>query len=94
MTVYFFGRLMIRPTLPNRIKEFRSLKRWKQSVLARRVGILQSEISEIETGTRKPNVYLARKIARALGKSVDEVFSPCNPNSYNYGQEKTRKVNL
>jgi DNA-binding XRE family transcriptional regulator len=60
----------------NRIKEIRDLKRMKQSVLAKRVGIFQSEISEIETGERKPNVYLARKIAKALGYCVDDMFLP------------------
>lgn len=59
----------------NKIKEFRNLQRMKQMCLARKVGVFQSEISEIETGVRKPNIYLARKIADALGKSVDEVFS-------------------
>ena len=58
----------------NKIKEFRDLKRWKQSYLAKKIGIFQSEISEIETGVRKPNVYLARKIAKTLGKDVNEVF--------------------
>ena len=62
--------------LKNKIKEFRELKRMKQVVLANRVGIFQSEISEIETGERKPNVYLARKIAKVLEGSVDEIFLP------------------
>lgn len=60
----------------NRIREFRKLRRMKQAVLADKVGIFQSEISEIETGKRKPNVYLAKKIAKALGVSLDEIFLP------------------
>jgi DNA-binding XRE family transcriptional regulator len=66
--------LKIRPK--NRMKEFRTLKRMKQTVLAKKVGVFQSEISEIETGERKPNIYLARKIAKALGYGVDEIFLP------------------
>ena len=58
----------------NRIKEFRKQKKMKQLALANKVGIFQSEVSEIETGERKPNVYLARKIAKVLGGSVDEIF--------------------
>ena len=58
------------------MKEFRTLKRMKQSVLAKKVGVFQSEISEIETGERKPNIYLARKIAKALGYGIDEIFLP------------------
>lgn len=65
---------MMRLKPKNRIRELRKEKRLKQAVLAEKVGIFQSEISEIETGERKPNVYLAKKIARALGVSLDEIF--------------------
>ncbi len=64
------------PTKPqNRIKELRKEKRLKQSALASRVGIHQSEISVIETGERIPSIRLAGKIAKALKKSIEEVFS-------------------
>ena len=58
----------------NKIKEFRKEKRMKQITLAHKVGVFQSEISEIETGKRKPSVYLALKIAGILEKSIDELF--------------------
>lgn len=58
----------------NRIRELRKKLHLKQYALASKVGIFQSEISDIETGKRKPNVYLAIKIAKVLGKSVEEVF--------------------
>lgn len=58
----------------NKIKAFRKEKRMKQITLAKMLGVFQSEISEIETGKRKPNVYLALKIAGILGKSIDELF--------------------
>ncbi len=61
--------------LQNRIKELRKEKRLKQSALASRVGIHQSEISVIETGERIPSIRLAGKIAKALKKSIEEVFS-------------------
>lgn len=67
---------MLKTKSKNRIKEYRALKKMKQTVLAKRVGVFQSEISEIKTGERKPNVYLARKIAKSLGGSVDEIFLP------------------
>jgi transcriptional regulator with XRE-family HTH domain len=38
---------MIKVGAKNRIREFRRLKRMKQAVLAEKVGIFQSEISEI-----------------------------------------------
>ena len=58
----------------NRIRDVRREKGLRQSDLARKVGVFQSEISEIETGERRPNVYLAKRIAEALGVSLDELF--------------------
>ncbi len=62
------------PIAKNKIKTFRKEKRMKQNTLAQKVGVFQSEISEIETGKRKPSVYLALKIARVLGKNINEIF--------------------
>jgi putative transcriptional regulator len=58
----------------NSIKRFREVKRWRQLDLARRLDIYQSEVSEIERGEREPGAYLALRIAKALGKTVEEVF--------------------
>jgi len=59
----------------NRIREFRKKRGLRQTDLARLVGIFQSELSEIERGIRKPSVYLAKKIAKALEASLDDLFS-------------------
>ncbi len=61
--------------LQNKIKELRKEKRLKQSALASKVGVHQSEMSAIETGERVPSIRLAGKIAKALKKSIEEVFS-------------------
>jgi putative transcriptional regulator len=61
-------------TVSNRIRDFRKEKGWRQVDLAERLGILQSEVSDIETGKRKPNIYLAKRIAKVLGRDVNEVF--------------------
>jgi putative transcriptional regulator len=58
----------------NRIALIRSEKGWRQLDLARRLDKYQSEISSIERGEREPGVYLAKRIARALGTSIDEIF--------------------
>jgi len=65
---------MLKVEFKNRIREFRKRKGLRQVDLARLVGIFQSELSEIERGTRKPSVYLAKKIAKALGVSLDDLF--------------------
>jgi putative transcriptional regulator len=60
--------------IPNKIRDFRKEKGWRQVDLAKKLGILQSEVSDIETGKRKPNIYLAKRIAKVLGRDVNEVF--------------------
>lgn len=46
----------------------------RQLDLARKLDIYQSEVSAIERGEREPGVRLAKRIARALRRSVEEVF--------------------
>jgi len=77
----------MRRPIPNKIRDFRKEKGWRQVDLAQKLGILQSEVSDIETGKRKPNIYLAKKIAKVLGKDVNDVFPEF------YGKEE-KKINL
>jgi len=65
---------MLKVESKNRIRKFRKKKGLRQTDLARMIGIFQSELSEIERGIRKPSVYLAKKIAKALGVSLDDLF--------------------
>ena len=45
-----------------------------QAELAKRAGVPQSAISEIETGKRKPRIDTIQKLAMALGVSVSELL--------------------
>jgi putative transcriptional regulator len=65
---------MAKVEFKNRIREIRKQRGLRQVDLARIVGVFQSEISEIECGKRKPSIYLAKKIAKALGVSLDDLF--------------------
>jgi putative transcriptional regulator len=58
----------------NRISRFRAEKGWRQLDLARKLDVYQSEVSEIERGEREPGVYLAKRIARTLGKRIEDIF--------------------
>jgi putative transcriptional regulator len=64
----------MKSTIPNKIRDFRKERGWRQVDLAQRLGIQQSEVSDLETGKRRPNIYLAKRIAKVLGRDVNEVF--------------------
>ena len=63
-------------TIGERIAQLRTRQNMKQSALAKKAGVPVSTISMLEGGIRKGeglSVETARKIARALGVSVDHL---------------------
>jgi DNA-binding XRE family transcriptional regulator len=56
------------------LKEKREEKGYTQQSLADEVGVWRSTIAMIETGTNKPSVPLAQKIASILGFNWTEFF--------------------
>lgn len=60
--------------LGNRIKELRKENRLTQERLALMVGIEQSHLSRIESGSRNPSFDLLEKIAESLGTTLSELF--------------------
>ena len=65
---------MIKVEFKNRVKEVRRQRGLRQIDLTRMVSAFQSEISMIECGKRKSSVYLAKRIVKALGVSLDDLF--------------------
>ena len=51
----------------------RKAKGWSQEKLAREIEMSRETVAQIEKGNA-PRVETALKIARALGKSLDELF--------------------
>ena len=47
---------------------------WTQEELARRVNVTRKTINTVENRKFIPSAYLALKIARAFGVSVEDVF--------------------
>ncbi len=58
----------------NNIRRLRLEAGRRQLDLARKLNVYQSEISQIERGEREPGVYLAKRIAKVFGRTVEEVF--------------------
>lgn len=71
---YVTMNLMRTKSFHNRVRRFRREKGLRQLDLARRLNVYQSEVSLIERGERVPSVLLAKRVAKVLGRTVEEVF--------------------
>jgi putative transcriptional regulator len=65
---------MTKKTLKNQIKVYRAMHDWTQEELASRVGVTRKTINTVENGRFIPSAYLAIKIARVFGVTVEDVF--------------------
>jgi putative transcriptional regulator len=61
--------------LHNNLREVRSAQSLTQAELAERVGVSRKTINTVENGVFVPSTMLALKLARALGKPVEALFS-------------------
>jgi putative transcriptional regulator len=61
--------------LDNRLKERRTELGLTQAELAERVGVTRKTVNTVENGVFVPSTILALKLARALDRSVEELFS-------------------
>lgn len=60
--------------LGNRLKDYRTEAGLTQAELAERVGVSRKTINTIENRVFTPSATLALKVARALGRPVEEIF--------------------
>lgn len=60
----------------NKIKEFRDKRGLTQAELGQLLGMSQTAISLYETGDRKPDVEIAKNIAKVLHTTLDSIFVP------------------
>ena len=65
---------MARERLTNTLKVHRARMEWTQEELAGRVGVTRKTINTVENGVYVPSTYLALKLARAFGASVEDLF--------------------
>jgi putative transcriptional regulator len=61
--------------LRNTLKVQRAIRDLTQADLAVLAGVTRRSVNAIETGRMVPSVLLALKLARALGVSIETVFS-------------------
>jgi putative transcriptional regulator len=60
--------------MKNRMRVLRAEKDWTQAQLASQIGVSRQAVIAVENGKYDPALPLAFKIARAFGKTVEEVF--------------------
>ena len=60
--------------MKNRIEEIRRSKGIRQEEFARALGVSRQTISSLETGRYNPSIFLAYRIARYFGMTIEEVF--------------------
>ena len=61
--------------LDNRLKDLRAELGLTQAQLAEAVGVTRKTINTVENGVFVPSTLLALKIARALDRPIEEIFS-------------------
>ena len=61
--------------LRNRLRDLRGERDLTQAGLAELVGVSRKTINTVENGIFIPSTLLALKLARALGRPVEEIFS-------------------
>ena len=59
----------------NKVKYYRKLKGYGQTFLADKIQVSKKTIYNIETGKSECTVYIALRLAKFLGETVEELFS-------------------
>ena len=60
--------------MKNKIEEIRKARGIRQEEFAKTLGVSRQTISSLETGRYNPSIFLAYKIARYFGMTIEEVF--------------------
>jgi putative transcriptional regulator len=66
--------------LKNRLVECLEAKKLNQSWLARRLGMSRAYVSRLASGKIQPSMTVAFRIARCLGKPIEEIFQLADEN--------------
>ena len=69
------GTARVGEELVNRLREERARRDLTQAELAEMVGVSRKTINTVENGVFVPSTVLALKLAKALGTTVEELFT-------------------
>ena len=60
--------------MKNRIEDIRKERGIRQDEFATLMGVSRQTISSLETGRYNPSIFLAYKIAKFFGLSIEDIF--------------------
>jgi putative transcriptional regulator len=60
--------------MKNRIEAIRKERGIRQEEFAKLMGVSRQTISSLETGRYNPSIFLAYKVAKLFGMTIEEVF--------------------
>lgn len=60
--------------MKNRIEQIRKQRNIRQEDFAKALGVSRQTISSLETGRYNPSIFLAHKIAKFFGMTIEDVF--------------------
>lgn len=60
--------------MKNRIEAIRKERGIRQEELAAALGVSRQTVSSLETGRYNPSIFLAYRIARHFGMTIEDVF--------------------
>ena len=60
--------------MKNRIEQLRKERGILQEALAKTLGVSRQTISSLERGRYNPSIFLAHRIAKVFGVTIEEVF--------------------
>jgi len=63
--------------MQNKLKFYRQQKNITQLELAKKVSVDVRTYQHYETGSRKPDIYIAQNLAKVLDVDINELFPPC-----------------
>lgn len=67
--------------MKNRLRVLRAEREWSQADLATRLAVSRQTINAIETGKYDPSLPLAFKIAALFERTIEDIFTPPEPNA-------------
>ena len=60
--------------MKNKIEQIRKERGIRQEDFAKAMGVSRQTISSLETGRYNPSIFLAYKVAKLFGMTIEEVF--------------------